>query len=376
MSIFKDLWSLWFHFPLQSHVEHWSTNVIAVCIPYWSESFTEELASLKIMTNFNGYNLYLASSGKQATVRFLFIGFLLISSFPLVAYLHSYECNNASAGAEGDTFWGYFTYVMSDLLANAPETGFKTSSYGESPNIVHGLLQCSGSISQKDCSICSRKALDAVIQLCGNSTGGRVWLDNCFLRYDKSSFFSKLDTHGNYVENVKDISTNDPKKFSNATFNFLSNLSDTAYVHANKGFAEGSVAYSSGGLTIYGLVQCWRDISIKDCRSCLEFARKSLYDCCSMKQGARALLGSCTVRYEIHPFFHTSTVSNTNTSPPANPPKGAAQAPRPNGGSNTGTSPPANAALPRLTSNAYIISLWCWFSFIICAIWDHTIQLL
>jgi len=217
---------------------------------------------------------------------------------------------------------------------NASQTGFCTSSYGESPNIIYGLLQCSEDISRQDCSSCSRDALHALMQLCGNTTGGHLWLDNCFLRSDNSSFFSTLDTNGPYLEKVADISTSDVNSFTNATVNLLSNLSSKVYVHAEKRFAEGSAAYSSLG-TVYGQVQCRRDVSNKDCRSCLQYAMDNLYGCCYMKQGARAMLGSCTVRYEIYPFFNTSTGGKTSTSPPVNPPKGAAQTLRPNGTSDS-----------------------------------------
>jgi hypothetical protein len=286
------------------------------------------------MRNFDAYNLYSAHSCKPATILFLLVGLLFIGRFPFViSQITSHKCNTVSANAEAVTFWENLVILMNDLVMNASQTGFCTSSYGENPNIIYGLLQCSEDISRQDCSSCSRDALHALMQLCGNTTGGHLWLDNCFLRSDNSSFFSTLDTNGPYLEKVADISTSDVNSFTNATVNLLSNLSSKVYVHAEKRFAEGSAAYSSLG-TVYGQVQCRRDVSNKDCRSCLQYAMDNLYGCCYMKQGARAMLGSCTVRYEIYPFFNTSTGGKTSTSPPVNPPKGAAQTLRPNGTSN------------------------------------------
>jgi hypothetical protein len=240
-------------------------------------------------THLDTYILYSANSCKQATILFHLIGLLFISSFPsVISELRSYTCNNASTYADGSTFSSNLNRVMGDLVKNAPQTGFNTSSYGQSPNRIYGLLQCTGNISQQDCSICSQQANDSVLQLCGNSVGGRVWLDKCFVRYENFSFFSKLDTDGTLLENVNDISTSNLKSFRTTTSNLLSNLSDKAYNSANKGFAEGLAAYSSIG-TVYGLVQCWRDISITDCKSCLQLATNNVYECCSMKQGAQAL---------------------------------------------------------------------------------------
>jgi hypothetical protein len=102
------------------------------------------------MRNFDKYNLYFANSGKQATILFHLIGLLFITSFPSVtSEVSSYTCNNASTYADGSTFSSNLNRVMGDLVKNAPQTGFNTSSYGQSPNRIYGLLQCIGNISHK-----------------------------------------------------------------------------------------------------------------------------------------------------------------------------------------------------------------------------------
>eukprot|EP00253_Pinus_taeda_P006541 PITA_06541 len=229
--------------------------------------------------------------------------------------------------------------LIKDLVMNASQTGFCTSSYGEfeSPNKIYGLLQCSGDIlSQQDCSNCSWEAVRSLRQTCGNSTGGQVMLDSCFLRYGNSSFFSELEIDGFYLANINNMSTNYLQNFTSTAFNLLSNLSE-AYVCGNNEFAKERAPYSSVG-TVYGRVQCWRYISMEECRYCLEIARSNLHQCCSMKQRAQALLESCTVRYEIYAFFNTSPASppKGGDTSPAIPPKGGAQTPRRN---DTSSSP-------------------------------------
>lgn len=76
------------------------------------------------------------------------------------------------------------------------------------------------------------------MKYCGNATDGELMLDNCFLRYDNSSFFSKLDTDGNYLETANYMNTNYLKNFTNTTFNLLSELSDAAYRNGENRFAE------------------------------------------------------------------------------------------------------------------------------------------
>eukprot|EP00253_Pinus_taeda_P002855 PITA_02855 len=285
------------------------------------------------MRNSEKCNLYFAAnSWKQATVVFYLITFLFITGFPsVISEMRYFICTNGSSYAGGSTFSSNLNRVMSDLVKNAPQTGFSISFYGQSPNRIYGLLQCIGNnVSRKDCSNCAQQASNSVRQLCVNDIGGQEWQERCFLRYQNYSFFSKLDTHGDYLENAKLIVTNNLIDFKITTSNLLSNLSDQAYHPANKGFAQGSTGYPSVG-TIYGLVQCLRDLSIKDCRSCLESARNKIRGCCSMKQGAQALLGSCTVRYEIYPFFNVT--GGISTSPP--PSSGSAGASHPTVASET-----------------------------------------
>jgi hypothetical protein len=160
------------------------------------------------------------------------------------------------------------------------------------------------------------------------------------VRYENHSFFSKLDTHGIYLTNVNDINRGNVYKFRTTASNLIYNLSGKAYDHGSKGFAEGSATYYSNG-TIYGLAQCWGDISIKDCRSCLQFAKEKLYECCSMKQGAQALLGSCKVRYEIYPLFDTSPSASSGPNPPIGPFQ----------------TPPVNGTSATTSSNVHKISL-------------------
>ncbi|XP_059075557.1 cysteine-rich receptor-like protein kinase 44 [Cryptomeria japonica] len=128
-----------------------------------------------------------------------------------------------------------------------------------------------------------------------------------------SNFISTLDTTGFYLLNTVDISKS-RDAFENTTSSLLSNLSDKAYIPANKGFAAGTAKYNATGI-LYGLVQCWRDISIKDCRTCLAKARANLSDCCSTKEGAQFQSGSCKARFEIYYFFRSVESPSPSPSP-------------------------------------------------------------
>eukprot|EP01018_Ginkgo_biloba_P036585 Gb_17522 [translate_table: standard] len=208
-------------------------------------------------------------------------------------------CNNATVYTNSSTFVSNLNRVLDDLAEKTSETGFSTSSYGRSPNVVYGLLQCRGDLSQQECYNCSQRAKISIRQSCGNDIGGRGWFDKCFLRYENYSFVSTLDTFGYYLWNVNNISN--PDEFDYAVRSLLHNLTVKAS-GSSKAFAAGSIT-DFLFRTIYGLVQCWRDISVSDCQNCLSIAIETMFSYSHGKQGGDAILGSCTVRYEIYTFF-------------------------------------------------------------------------
>ncbi|GLJ21216.1 hypothetical protein SUGI_0388750 [Cryptomeria japonica] len=236
-----------------------------------------------------------------------------------------WNCYNASTYTESSTYSQNLNTVINDLSRNAVQ-GFNTSSSGQSPNTVYGLLQCFGNASVTNCSDCSRQAYNVALSNCSNDIGVKVWMDECFLRYDNSNFISTLDTTFETLWNSNNISSN-MESFISTTSSLLLNLSNQAYIPANKLFAVGSANYATSNM-VYGLVQCWRYLSIKDCKTCLLQARKALEQCCSPKQGARAQSGSCIVRYESSPFL--LDVVELSPSPSPSPlPSSEASSPHP-----------------------------------------------
>ncbi|GLJ22499.1 hypothetical protein SUGI_0423600 [Cryptomeria japonica] len=234
----------------------------------------------------------------------MFLILLLLIIFPsaFCGYRDS-TCNTDSNYKEGSPYSTNLNLVINDVSLNVPQnSGFNTSSHGQSPNKVYGLLQCIGYVSTKKCSECSGEASNMLRDLCENAIGGEVWMDDCFLHYDNSSFFSKLDT--TFKNNGKRLNTN-VQGFLSTTPTLLSNLSARALDPANNGYAVGSANYSTSH-KVYGLVQSFRVLSMVNCKSCLSSARQTLEQWYSSQQGAQVMSGSCTVRYELYSFFDSA----------------------------------------------------------------------
>ncbi|XP_059075965.1 cysteine-rich receptor-like protein kinase 10 isoform X2 [Cryptomeria japonica] len=244
----------------------------------------------------------------------MFLILLLLMIFPSAKCEYRYStCNNASNYTEGSTYSTNLNLVINDLSLNAPQnSGFNTSSHGQSPNKVYGLLQCVGDVSAAKCSECSSEASNMLRDLCDKAIGGEVWMYDCFLHYHNSNFFQKMDTIFYVLRNDRDVKGN-VKGFVSTTSTLLSNLSAQALDPANNGYAVGSAKYSNSH-EVYGLVLCLKVLSMEDCKSCLSRAWQSMEQCCSSKQGLQAMSGSCTARYEIYQFFDSSP--STPSPPP------------------------------------------------------------
>ncbi|XP_059075272.1 cysteine-rich repeat secretory protein 38-like [Cryptomeria japonica] len=258
----------------------------------------------------------------------------LIKDQPIRVVL-GFVCNNASTYKEGSAYSTNLKRVINDLSRNAPQSsGFNTSYRGQSPNKVYGLLQCMGNISAAKCSKCSVEANSTITENCANDIAGRVWIDHCFLRYDNSNFISTLDTNFVFQVNVKSVTQGNLIASKRITFGHLSDLIDKACRPESMGFYSGKSEYSStmgnekASGQVYGLVQCWRDISIKDCRNCLSQANEALKSCCYTKQGAQAMSGSCTLRYEIYPFVDPPAPPSIPPSLPPSIPPSITKSPR------------------------------------------------
>ncbi|KAA8524571.1 hypothetical protein F0562_010994 [Nyssa sinensis] len=187
------------------------------------------------------------------------------------------------------------------LYAKVPPTGFGLGSVGQDQNRVNGLALCRGDVSSTDCRTCVIDASKEIRERCPCKKGAIIWYDNCLFKYSDVEFFGKIDNSNKfYMFNIQNV--NDPTPFNQKTKDLLSDLASKAYVSP--------VLYATGELeledskTLYGLVQCTRDLSSADCKKCLDGAISELPSCCDGKQGGRVVGGSCNFRYEIYPFVN------------------------------------------------------------------------
>ncbi|GAB4830323.1 hypothetical protein Ancab_019961 [Ancistrocladus abbreviatus] len=190
---------------------------------------------------------------------------------------------------------------LSEVVTSIGSDGFVTASYGSGQSLVYGLAQCRADVSSEDCTSCIKNAATQIRQLCPDQSDARIWYDNCFLRYDTNDFLGILDTSvGILYKNVDNVT--DPKSFNKVLGALFDEIDAEAIKPESKGFAKGESKLTPF-TTLYGLVQCTRDLSPDNCAQCLSAAIQNFEGYCSDSKGCRVLYSGCYVRYEEYPFF-------------------------------------------------------------------------
>ncbi|KAJ7948192.1 Cysteine-rich repeat secretory protein [Quillaja saponaria] len=204
---------------------------------------------------------------------------------------------NYTANSPYDTNLNELFHLLSTKV---PPTGFGLGTInGEDQDQVNGLALCRGDVSSKNCESCVIDASKELRKRCPNKKGAIVWYDFCFLKYSNECFFGKIDNNNKfYLLNVNEV--DNPEAFNPKVNELLSRLANKATT-TPKLYATGELKLE-GSETLYGLVQCTRDLSGPACKKCLDVAISELPNCCYGKRGGRTVGGSCNVRYELYPI--------------------------------------------------------------------------
>ncbi|KAF3320597.1 putative receptor-like protein kinase [Carex littledalei] len=68
-----------------------------------------------------------------------------------------------------------------------------------------------------------------------------------------------------------------------------------------------SQANFTSDITMYGLAQCMRDLSVEECHTCLNQSMGYFQSCCNTNQGGVVLRYECYMRMEIYPYFESNS---------------------------------------------------------------------
>eukprot|EP00258_Populus_trichocarpa_P044966 XP_024460985.1 cysteine-rich receptor-like protein kinase 10 isoform X3 [Populus trichocarpa] len=152
-------------------------------------------------------------------------------------------CDNSINYTSGSAYQQNLNLTLTSLAANASLTGYYISTVGQNPNLVYGLINCPGFISNEVCKTCANSVTTKIIQLCPNQMSASVCNENCSLQYSDSQFFSTADS-AIRLSVFSSQNADDPFLFRSQLGSLLGNISNNAAAATSR-LAVGRTSYTS-----------------------------------------------------------------------------------------------------------------------------------
>ncbi|KAK3135213.1 hypothetical protein QOZ80_5BG0416150 [Eleusine coracana subsp. coracana] len=214
------------------------------------------------------------------------VAFLLVGSFILLAAPANAEdpfCPSNMNYTRGSTFQANLEALLSSLPAAAVASSglFAMNSTGATPpDQAFGLAQCRADVNASDCRSCLDNMVKDMATKCPGQKDAMLFYDFCLLRHANASFSARLQLG-----------------------KLMTNLTATAAYVSRLKFAAAAVEVAPL-VTIYGMAQCTRDLDDDGCDRCLRTAVGAIPKCCEGKQGGQINYRTCSVRFEVEPFYN------------------------------------------------------------------------
>ncbi|XP_024005313.1 putative cysteine-rich receptor-like protein kinase 43 [Eutrema salsugineum] len=206
-----------------------------------------------------------------------------------------WSCNNGTV-ADAEAYRRSYNFNLDEIRDDMRKVKFGVHEHGDPPQKMFLLSQCVSDLSPDECNLCWSRATDLLSQ-CFPSTGGRFFLDGCFVRADNYSFYREPIAHQDSKICASDKESS--AEFKGLVKEVTKSIVETAPY--SKGF---SVAQKGvHGLTVYGLGICWRTLDDELCKLCLADGALSVNSCSPSKEGF-ALNAGCYLRYSNYTFYH------------------------------------------------------------------------
>ncbi|TKY51072.1 Cysteine-rich receptor protein kinase 25 [Spatholobus suberectus] len=276
----------------------------------------------------------LVSSDYVNVTSCLVLSMLAIGSFTsslALTYNDNY-CPNNTTPQFNTAFQTNLRILLSSLNSNASlglDDSYQTTIGSPNPDAASGVFLCRGDISAATCKECVATAATEITRRCHNQTKSIIWYDECMVAHTPDWFDpAGVDPRANLWDN-KSVPASDLESFNQTLFGLLNGLAEEAAASSQSKpkFATEEAGVNIGSSRrVYGLAQCVPSSSNTQCEECLRNGIGTLSACCEGKQGARALLAWCNIRYELYQFYNTIGTSTSPLVP--SPPSGKNSGPR------------------------------------------------
>jgi hypothetical protein len=229
------------------------------------------------------------------------------------------SCPSNANYTRGSAFQENLDALLSSLpaTAGAASTGFATNDTGTSPDQAYGLAQCRADVvNSSDCGVClNGTARVLAASKCAGQKKATLIFDKCLLRLSDERFAGTADASW-VVALVNTQNATQTEVFTPRLGALMNNLTRKAAYESPRLFAVGSASVTAF-VSIYAMAQCTRDLGAADCYSCLTGAVGNIPDCCNGKQGGQVIRVSCSVRFEVSPFYNIQAAEAAMSPAPA-----------------------------------------------------------
>ncbi|KAK4588159.1 hypothetical protein RGQ29_019236 [Quercus rubra] len=223
-------------------------------------------------------------------------------------------CVNTTLFTANSTYQTNLNLVLSSLTSNSTNNnGFHNASAGGNTpdeDVVSGLFLCRGDVNTTVCQDCVATAKQELLRRCPLNKVAIIWYDECLLRYSNQSIFATInEVPGFDLPGSQNITEAESDRFDDVLASAMNSLATKASnSNSGKKFATEEDEVTSSK-KLYSLGQCTPDLTVSDCYRCFRSAIGDLPTCCTGKQGARVVLPSCNIRYEVYPFYNITSAS-------------------------------------------------------------------
>ncbi|KAL9236684.1 hypothetical protein vseg_011322 [Gypsophila vaccaria] len=230
------------------------------------------------------------------------------------AYVYAL-CPDMTTVAPSSVYQTNINNVLSSFSTKpSNKTRFFNTTAGSGANKVYGLFFCRLDVADAACRQCVSLATNVLSTRCPGKKESVVWyFDQCCVRYSNGSSLGTMHDAPMIPMWNRQNSLDIWNVTSNMT-GFMQVLVDTmedATVKASSGPLEKKFATKeskfAGNLskmnTIYTLVECTPDISLRDCRRCLQMTIGNTSELCNLRAGCTVMCPNCNLRYDIYPFY-------------------------------------------------------------------------
>lgn len=209
----------------------------------------------------------------------------------------------------GTAYHSNLEYLLDSLVSNTSVTGFFNTTVGWEGAVVYGYGMCRGDLSPTQCQTCMSQAATDAESECPGRRQAALWYDKCRIRYSDQRFFSNLTQRTDKPYYFELTLVPDRDLFKVQIGKLLNDLQYKATygVDSSRMFSAGSIDYTVNR-SLYGFVQCTRDLTGEQCSQCLNEPIKEIV-CCQNSDDVTFHGGSCYLRYSVNPFFNSSVSS-------------------------------------------------------------------